>query len=115
MLFHANVWNLEVKNQNEWAKITDIHGDDVSVNREKRYVDFLAESQHLSALANGERIRLKTLQVEAESINDIEGNGKSTCFYTIEINKWVEQGSRIIASGEDCVAFKLLSIEEVVF
>ncbi|MGG0480584.1 hypothetical protein ABE039_21450 [Priestia megaterium] len=115
MLFHANVWELEVKNQNEWTKMTDIHGDDVSVNREKRYVDFLVEYQHFLALANGEKIRLKTLQVEAESIDDIEENGKPTCFYTIEINKWVEQGSRIIASGEDSVAFKLLSIEEVIF
>lgn len=25
MRFHSNVWELEVKNQNEWTKITDIH------------------------------------------------------------------------------------------
>ncbi|UKJ83610.1 hypothetical protein H1W83_28905 (plasmid) [Priestia megaterium] len=112
MIFHANVWDLEVKNQNEWTKITDIHGDDVSVNSEKSYIDFLTENMNFSALTNGEKIRLKTLQVEADSIDDIKKNGIPTGFYAVEINKWTEQGSRIIASGEDCVTFKILPIGE---
>ncbi|WP_375347470.1 hypothetical protein ACEWPB_29530 (plasmid) [Priestia megaterium] len=112
MIFHANVWELEVKNQNEWTKITDIQGDDVSVNSEKSYIDFLTENMNFSTLTNGEKIRLKTLQVEADSIEDIEKNGKPAGFYTVEINKWTEQGSRIIAFGEDCVTFKILPIGE---
>ncbi|MBM6602432.1 hypothetical protein [Priestia megaterium] len=50
--------------------------------------------------------------MEAASIDDIEKNGKPAGFYTVEISKWTAHGSRIIASGEDCVTFKLLPIGE---